>query len=352
LKFAAFLERGMNSKILCDWLGTKDWPPDHHALLGLAPGEKDAARIEHQVHERMSKLRCYQLSHPEEATEGMNRLAQAFICVTEELSRAQRQVRPTNGAALHETHYPAEDTQEIHLPQQKTDADWREAPPPVRALTDSGSHAAIRAAAPSPPAEGRAPVAKAAGAPPARPAADPITELAWESAEARRGLGTLPALIERVHQTRQLILAWNQAGKYLGNPQKKLSRSAEEGDLTRRLNRLFELTWDFPRILGQPGQPGYRVVAMARLEMTAQMFKMLDGSQRAAMARDWKAGYEVLRAYRRFLLAHFRFLRSRGFVSRLLQAVRSALNDHPVWVVSGVSLAVFLCVVVCRKLFF
>src|ERR1700758_4317530 len=77
----------MDSKILCNWLGITNWPPDHYALLGLNPGEGDVARIEHQVHERMSKLRCYQLSHPEEATEGMNRVAQAFICLTETLSK-------------------------------------------------------------------------------------------------------------------------------------------------------------------------------------------------------------------------------------------------------------------------
>src|SRR5687767_6196144 len=79
---------GMNAKILCTWLGVENWPPDHYRLLGLNPGEGDAARIEYQVQERMAKLRCYQLSHPEEATEGMNRLAQAFICLTEASSKS------------------------------------------------------------------------------------------------------------------------------------------------------------------------------------------------------------------------------------------------------------------------
>ena len=73
-----------NDKIRA-WLGLPagNWPPDHYALLGLSPGEVDAARIEQHVHDRLAKLRCYQLSHPEQATEAMNRLAQAFMCLTD-----------------------------------------------------------------------------------------------------------------------------------------------------------------------------------------------------------------------------------------------------------------------------
>jgi len=79
----------MNANLLCSWLGLakSDWPPDHYALLGLASGELDATRIEQRVQDRMAKLRSYQIAHPEEATEGMNRLAQAFIYLTEQASK-------------------------------------------------------------------------------------------------------------------------------------------------------------------------------------------------------------------------------------------------------------------------
>ena len=78
-------ERFMNRDMICTWLGLADkrWPPDPYALLGLAPGDCDGPSIEKRVQERMAKLRCYQLSHPEEATEGMNRVAQAFIALIE-----------------------------------------------------------------------------------------------------------------------------------------------------------------------------------------------------------------------------------------------------------------------------
>src|SRR5438874_1811419 len=77
--------RGMDHQLICEWLGldSQTWPPDHYRLLGLDPGEADPERIEEHVHERLEKVRCYQLIHPEQVTEAMNRLAQAFVCLTD-----------------------------------------------------------------------------------------------------------------------------------------------------------------------------------------------------------------------------------------------------------------------------
>jgi len=337
----------MNSKILCNWLGILDWPPDHYSLLGLKPGEEDAARIEHQVHERMAKLRCYQCSYPEEATEGMNRLAQAFICLTDALSKPRRSENGKNGQSGQATLCVAvADTQPLLPSLKNIEVDWKNAPPPVRMVTEQSGPAKTATTAQSSPAS--------VSTTPAAPLAEPTASIgapALEHTEALRGLGTLPALIERINQTRKFILAWNQAGKYLSNPGKKLTRPAEDAELTRRLNKVFELTADFPKIVGHPGQPGYRVVAMARLEMTAQMFKMLDPTQRECMARDWEAGYRVLLCHRRFLHAQFKHLRSRGPVSLVLKAIRGALNDHPVWVSVAVLLTVGLCILLYRKMF-
>ncbi len=60
--------------------------------------------------------------------------------------------------------------------------------------------------------------------------------------------------------------------------------------------------------MGHPGQPGYRVVAMARLEMTAQMFKMLDADRRGdlraigslATAYSWVTGVSYFCSSRPF----------------------------------------------------
>ncbi len=98
-----FSKASMDPKIICKWLGIEAWPSDHYALLGLRPGERDVSRIERQVHERMAKLRCYQLAHPEEATEGMNRVAQAYICLTEALSKTNAEARQKNRARPRKT---------------------------------------------------------------------------------------------------------------------------------------------------------------------------------------------------------------------------------------------------------
>src|SRR5438067_13081782 len=75
----------MSHELICSWLGLPpdSWPPDHYRLLGLEPGESDPERIEQRVHERLEMVRRYQLIRPEQVTEAMNRLAQAFVCLTD-----------------------------------------------------------------------------------------------------------------------------------------------------------------------------------------------------------------------------------------------------------------------------
>ena len=125
----------MDSKIICKWLGIEAWPPDHYALLGLKPGEGDVARLERQVQDRMAKLRCYQLAHPEEATEGMNRVAQAFIWVSESTFQDER--FPV-GSKKNKPNPPLPKRQSSRRPRNaRADNDWKKTPPPVRILTST-----------------------------------------------------------------------------------------------------------------------------------------------------------------------------------------------------------------------
>ncbi len=75
---------------ICDWLGltAENWPPDHYTLLGLERGESDLQIIEQRVHERMQRVRPLQLIYPDQVTEAMNRLAQAFSCLTDPAARS------------------------------------------------------------------------------------------------------------------------------------------------------------------------------------------------------------------------------------------------------------------------
>ena len=177
----------MNAKILCTWLGTTAWPPEHHVLLGVDPGETDGQRIERQCQERMAKLRCFQLSHPEEATEGMNRVAQAFISLTETLARAACNQASGNGSVFKPAQDAAtRDTKPLVTAGSDTEIDWRNTPPPIRAIR------------PSEPTQQSVPSAKV---PPPK-LAEVVIYLAQCSTEARQRLGTLPALVERINLTR------------------------------------------------------------------------------------------------------------------------------------------------------
>jgi len=328
----------MNTKVLCTWLELPNWPPDHYALLGLKPGESDSARLEQNVHERMTRLRCYQLSHPEEATEGMNRLAQAFICVSETLAKVPcAKCEPSTKKA-------SDDTLTHLVADGKTEVDWKSTPPPVRgvpvrAKTDSGQ---MRVVVP-PNVEATSPSGQFK-----KPAS------AQDFSAASKGLDTLRALIERINVTRKLLHAWRRIGKYLRVAERKL-QAAEEADLTRRLSRIFELMGEFPPLIGHPGRPGYRVVAMARLEMTPGMLRTLDGPQRAWLASDWQAAFQLLLDYRQFLRAEFKRLRGQNVVQVALAAVQ-----RPAWVI-GTSFAViglgilacilvYLCILFYRTL--
>jgi hypothetical protein len=75
--------------LICERLGLaiENWPPDHYELLGLERGQGDPQVIEARVHERMQRVRPLQIAYPEEATEAMNRLAQAMSCLTDPAAR-------------------------------------------------------------------------------------------------------------------------------------------------------------------------------------------------------------------------------------------------------------------------
>jgi len=331
----------MNHEKICAWLGLPPghWPPDHYALLGLKPGDADVVRIDRNVQERLAKLRCYQLSHPEQATEAMNRLAQAFLCLSDPSAKeAYDQATGINGVGEAHRQDSVSGTLDDTAVGPKTQVDWQAAPPPVRApepvATSSVASVLPQEQSPLPQSTQSTPSPLPVSLP-----ADAVYEAAYVSADARRGLGTINGLLERVNHTRQLLWAWEQAGKVLNKPKRRLTATANQSELTRRMEELTELLVDYPRILGQPGQPGYRVMAMARLEMTAELFNMLDPAQRDALAADWRAGRVMLLNHRRFLRQELRSLRRQNWLSRSIRAMRAALNDHPGWVLLGVGLA-------------
>ena len=58
------------------------------------------ALIEQRVQQRLESVRRYQMKHPEQATEAMNRLAQAYVCLTEPASKQAYDAALLGGVAV------------------------------------------------------------------------------------------------------------------------------------------------------------------------------------------------------------------------------------------------------------
>jgi hypothetical protein len=324
---------GMRHDMICEWLGLSPgtWPPDHYALLGLERSVMDVERIEEHVHERLMRLRHHQLSHPEEVTEAMNRLARAFSCLTkteareaydraldhpgEAVATADEGLQapldplawlfgPWNQLALYSgTARPKEKPPPAHR-------DWAKEPPPARR----------RAAA----EEKREPATTTLTA--------GTTAEAAPSATARQGLGTRKGLYRRARATRRLLAAWDRVGKYIRQPDWRLTRSVESKRFIQDLHRISGLLDDYPPLLGEAGQPGFWIAALGRQEIVAPILGGFGTSEREALARDWRDGRAVLTAHRRFLLEEMCTLRHTTWLGRLRRVIVFATDEHPmVW---------------------
>ena len=360
----------MDYNAICSWLGLplETWPPDHYRLLGLEAGEDNAELIEQRVHERLDTVRCYQMTHPEQATEAMNRLAQAFVCLTEPSSKKSYDAQlgipariapvPTNGPIA-------------PPPPRPNTLDWLSSPEPIpwpRESSPAASPPKEPSQAETPPAAVRndaatipPPVRQPPPLPPVLPAAivpptdetpespalppmaipiappqpigpplephDPIMEAA-QSGPAHRGIGTKRGIYQRIARTRRLLRLWNELGKYLSSPKRRLSRSADGPELVRLLDEITNLLRGFPPLLGEAGQPGYLVLALTQVD-TVKVFQSFSPHQREALSRDWSSGIKLLTAHRDFLRQELRASRKRPFRQRLLRASWSLIVDQP-----------------------
>jgi hypothetical protein len=331
----------MNHDLICSWLGLPpgEWPPDHYRLLGLEPGEGDPQRIEQRVHQRLDAVRRYQMMHPEQATEAMNRLAQAYVCLSDPASKRAYDAALLGSSAVAVAE--AEPSAGAAPPEPRDPLAWLYS----GALTDTAVLVPVLPATPalpSPPppglpapaaeAEPTQPPVPAVTLPPTPPPAPEPTDPALEaarSAPARRGLGTKRALYHRIARTRQLLDVWHRLGKYVANPKRRLARQAEADELVFLMEEVQTLLQDFPPLMGEAGQPGYMVIALSQLDQTIKSFQTLSPSQRESLSRDWQSGQKLLQAHRDFLREEIRAMRKRGPADRLVRATRWFLNDHP-----------------------
>jgi hypothetical protein len=339
----------MSHDLICAWLGLPAgvWPPDHYSLLGLTPGENDPKLIEERVYERLDAVRRYQMIHPEQATEAMNRIAQAFVCLSEPASKRVYDVALLGSAAeqpaaLAQTATAVEDRDPLVLVYNPTGED---AAPPVRLQYDPTNQETappIRRAASAPePILEAIPFAVPIEEPPHAIPLEPIVEVM----PPPRGGETKRELYHCIAQTRRLSEMWNQAGKYLASPKRRLTRVTEINNLLRVLTDIREKLRSFPPFMGEAGQPGYQVLALAQLT-SAPMFQALEPSQREMLSTDWQAGKQALEAHRASLRQDVLVLRKRNLFQRLGRAVRNTFVEKPGRVLVALAvLALFFAII-------
>jgi hypothetical protein len=320
----------MSHELICTWLGlpADAWPPDHYRLLGLEPGEPDVGLIEQRVHQRLETVRRYQMMHAEQATEAMNRLAQAYVCLTDAASkkaydltlfgpRARSAPPPPPPPPVMRKIEPRDPLVWLYTPGAAGPA-GEPPPPPVRVPPPP-----LPEVVAAPPPEPTPPPPPPA--PPPEPV-DPVLESA-RSAPVRRGIATRRALYKRVARTRHLLRLWHKMRKHLEDPEKRLSKQ-EAMELAKTVEKAEEAVEDFP-LLGEAGQPGYLIVSLTTLDR-ARDLRNLTLSQRESLERDWRAGLRFLEGHRDFLREELRIDRGRGRGERLVRVVRSLLNEQPI----------------------
>jgi hypothetical protein len=342
----------MNCELICSWLGlpADAWPPDHYRLLGLEPGEGDVALIEQRVHQRLDSVRRYQMMYPEQATEAMNRLAKAFIELTEAATklaydqslmgnRAVASAPPSPPlaapvvaaaaplavsvvAAAPSPMVPRDPLVWLYTPGPGGPGGETPPPPPVRLPTAP----AVMMLTPPVPAERATPPPPPLPAAPPAPPIDTVVESARTSPAVKRGLTTKRALYHRVARTRQLLRLWHRIGKHFVDTERRLSKQ-EASDLYKRVKEFADVLDDFP-LLGEAGQPGYLIINLMQLDK-ARALQGLTTSQRESLQRDWKVGLKFLEAHRDYLRGELRANRKRGWTERTIRAVRGYINEEP-----------------------
>jgi hypothetical protein len=300
---------------LRSWLGLfpSDWPPDHYTLLGLAPGSGDPTTVERTVLDRMAQLRPHQLLHPELVTEGMNRLAQALVCLTDPAARAAYDaelglpppvpsMEGTNGAVPRPLRPPLSQPPYELVPGFPISTD-EDAPPPdvTQVIEVPFTPGLIPPGAVVPAYE----VIEDDSSRPKAPAyeivpesfidAEPVgpVEMPWQPATRRE-------LYSRLTRLRRLLAAWQKLKPIFGDPQEPLDRPIKVLLLLEVVSELRSMLDTQPKLIGEPWRPGGLIVALIRQSLFLHNLRSLLPDQRQAVMLDWHRGEtELIREYAR-----------------------------------------------------
>lgn len=271
----------------------------------MPPRSPEVGVFEARVLQRMDLLRRHQLLHPELVTEGMNRLAQALITLTDPIGKVTydaqlgTELRPLGSVApiqspllegeasplvvadpvfedelldaevLHS--HPLELTQEILLPDELQPAYGVLSPPPL----------------PLREPERAKPVAKVIDAiPVVRPWPTPPSSRRW--------------IYARLALLRRALRAWNRLQPVFLDPQDPLDRPDRVLLMLEGATAIRPYLHYLIGVMGGTHEPGGLVASVLKQPLLMDTMRRLLPEQRQALARDWRLGQlELEREYTR-----------------------------------------------------
>ena len=305
----------MDYNLLRSWLGLPpgSWPPDHYSLLGLSASFGPAA-IEPRVMLKMDLLRQHQLLNPELVTEGMNRLAQALITLTDSAGRTAYDA--SLGLRVEEA-LPA--TRTLSEPAAKAPVAARRAPvivaEPVIEDEDILEDAEVERLDPMtltqeiPLPEGilvqpyevleLEPLSRAVPfQEPRRP--EPVERIIegvpvepvvrpWPTPPSSRRW-----IYSRLALMRRSLRSWDRLGPILGDPQDPIDRPGLVLLLLEAAAAVRPHLTALAGVVGGVGEPGGIVATVIRQPLLLDTIRRLLPDQRQALAIDWRRGQTEL----------------------------------------------------------
>lgn len=315
----------MNTDLLRTWLTLPagPWPPGDRTLLGVAAGPLVALDVEQRALAQMEKLRPHQLVHPDLVTEGMNRLAQALITLTEEANRASRPPpKPVDA--------------DIVLDADRLDGAKPRQPVVLEAEVVSvpkilDAEPVARPRRPRKPKPAKKKRRKKRG--PAESAVDvPAAEVVppgttYSPAERRKGYRKLTEL-------RRVIRAWEKLQPYFASPSEDLLTPGvvfgfveSIRDCRRTLAADADADWF--------ADHGGQVLTVVRQPLALAIFRSLVHKQRQDLAADWALTTAHLRGRYLGLREEIRTTKPRKIGGNYPRQAARWLRANPEWVMGG-----------------
>jgi hypothetical protein len=131
---------------------------------------------------------------------------------------------------------------------------------------------------------------------------------------------------------RRLLRAWRGLEQHLGDAAWRVSRPGDAISLMTRCAELATQARTLPEGVGNAGEPGYLVMALARQQVVVPTFQSLLPGQREALARDWSTGLDQLHRQLAALRAATRTLRKKSPFRKRATHILTFLSLHPSFV--------------------